>query len=71
MTDGFHRSTWRHRKISNERRMSQCEGKEALTPDRARQLVRDMAKRKSYVQAYRCAVCKNWHVGADHTPKGR
>ncbi len=43
-----------------------CQGKEKLTPERAKQLARTMNKRKKRdiaVVAYRCRECKHWHIG--------
>jgi hypothetical protein len=43
-----------------------CQGKEQLTPERAKQIAQVMNKRKKRdvaVSAYRCLQCKHWHVG--------
>lgn len=48
--------------------MAACRGKKVyLTPTHARHDARDMRRFKSQrVQAYRCDLCKFWHVGTTH-----
>lgn len=44
---------------------SSCFGKCCLTADRAHKIARRISKRvKSKMDAYRCAHCGAWHVGA-------
>jgi hypothetical protein len=47
---------------------SSCHGKEKLTGERARQIAKQMGNRrksksKANVTAYRCHICRAYHVG--------
>lgn len=42
-----------------------CQGKDALTAGRARQIADEMRRRgRKVIQPYHCAFCHAWHVGA-------
>ena len=71
MTDGFRRSRRRNLQVSDELKASMCDGKEAFHEKMARKVAENMRKRKANVTAYRCTVCKEWHIGSDYTPKKR
>lgn len=49
-----------------DRTLVECQGKEKLTPQRAREIAGRMRQRNkaSRVSAYRCASCNCWHVGS-------
>lgn len=47
----------------DERHLSQCAGKDRLTPEQARQIVRKMRRKRACVTSYRCDICGAWHVG--------
>lgn len=44
--------------------VSACRGKDALTATRAKRLAKEMRRRGRAVDAYHCAVCREWHVGS-------
>lgn len=46
-----------------------CEGKAALTAEQARAVLRRPGSREKRRIAYRCPVCRAWHVGRP-PPKG-
>lgn len=54
---------------SRTRVLSACQGKDALDAARARKVARRMRARGRIVAAYRCPVCREWHVGRP-PPKG-
>ena len=50
-------------------RLAVCDGKDGMTPARAKNVAKSMRSRGARAQAYRCAFCRQWHVGT--TPKLR
>jgi hypothetical protein len=45
---------------------SDCRGKAKHSPNRAKQIARDMRRRhgERVIQAYACKFCGGWHVGS-------
>lgn len=46
------------------RKLSQCEGKVRLTWQRANQINQRERSKDKGRSAYRCSICKGWHLGS-------
>lgn len=47
-------------------KQAECEGKEKLSPARAKKVAKAMVKRGKRdvaVMAYKCNQCRHWHIG--------
>ncbi len=51
-------------------RAAMCEGKDRLSPEKARQIAARMTRKDRRVDAYHCAICNCWHVGRTSHRRG-
>ena len=48
----------------HERQVAECEGKQRYSREQAKTIAKKLRRKKAKVEAYKCATCGSWHIGA-------